>query len=177
MKRLKNRLRFVSIVSALFILGVIAAIIWYQRADPLIYNGITIYTDPGGKNKVYTIEIGNRSGTEIKLQHVTVNDRKKPDLVQLGITYNSSHLVQFMGNQTDPATKIMDLQDAPIHPQLSAKKIRAVLASNVNSNKSTPIHYGIVVRYDQEPLQEVTIRYDYLGFTKVKHVAIGSMSH
>lgn len=170
MKRLTDISRLIPIVGALFILVMIAAIIWYQRADPLLDNGLTVYTDPVGNYKVYTIEVVNRSESIIDIQSVTVNGKKMPDHVQLGITYDSGHLVQFLGDQTDPATKLMDLDDASIQPQLSKQEIRTVLASKVNSNKSTPIHYGIVVRYDEEPLQEVTIRYTYLGLTKEKRV-------
>lgn len=164
-------------ISALFLLGVMAAFAWYQRTDPLVDNGLTIYTDPVDKYKVFTIEVVNRGRTAIDIESVTVNGKRKPDLAQLGITYDSGHLVQYMGDQTDPATKFMNLHDASIFPQLSDEKIQALLASKPNSNKPTPVHYGIIVRYDQEPLQDVTIRYTYLGFTKVKRVTKWSFDY
>ncbi|MDQ0875882.1 hypothetical protein QFZ77_004541 [Paenibacillus sp. V4I3] len=170
MKRLTGISRLVAMIGALTVMVVIAVIIWYHRADPLNDNGLTVYTDPVGNFKVYTIEVVNRSESDIDIQSVTVNSEKMPNRVQLGITYNSGRLVQFLGDQTDPATKLMDLHDASIQSQLSDQEIRTILASKVNSNKQTPIHYGVVVRYDEEPLQEVTIRYTYLGFTKVKRV-------
>jgi hypothetical protein len=95
-----------------------------------------------------------------------------PALVQLGITYDSHHLVQFLGEQSDPATKLMDLLDSSIQPQLSAEEIQTILVSKANSKKRTPIHYGVVVRYDKESLQDMTIRYTYLGFTKVKRITV-----
>jgi hypothetical protein len=159
-------------VGAFLILAVIAAVIWYQRSDPLIYSGLTGYTDPDGNFKVYTIQVVNRSNSDIDIQSVTVNGETMPDLVQLGITYDSHHLVQFLGEQTDPATKLMDLHDASIQPQLSAEEIQTILVSIANSKKRTPIHYGVVVRYDKESLQDMTIRYTYLGFNKVKRITV-----
>ena len=173
MKRFKNISWLVPMVGAFLILAMIAAVIWYQRSDPLISNGLTVYTDPDGNFKVYTIQVANRSKSDIDIQSVTVNGEKMPDLVQLGITYDSSHLVQFLGEQTDPATKLMDLHDASIQPQLSAEEIQTILVSKANSKKRTPIYYGVVVRYDKESLQDMTIRYTYLGFTKVKRIIKG----
>ncbi|HZG84102.1 hypothetical protein [Paenibacillus sp.] len=161
--------RLLLMVGALMILLVTATIIWYLRSDPLISNGLTIYTDPNG-NKVYSIQVVNRSKSDIKLQSVKVNGAAIPDHVQLGITFNSSRLVQFLGAETDPNTKVMDLNAASIRPQLSATDMQTIFAGKMNSKKLTPIHYGVIVRYDKEPIQEVTIRYSYLGFTKVKRI-------
>lgn len=66
---------------ALAVMVVIAAIIWYHRADPLIDNGLTVYTDPVGNYKVYTIEVVNRSESDIDIQSVTVNGEKMPNRV------------------------------------------------------------------------------------------------
>ncbi|MDQ6420403.1 hypothetical protein RB620_13240 [Paenibacillus sp. LHD-117] len=140
MKRLRDIPWLVPIVGALFIFTVIAAIIWYQRSDPFIDNGLTVYTDPVDNYKVYTIEVFNKSKSDIDIQSVTVNGEKIPDYIQLGISY-SGRLVQFFGDQTDPATKLMDLQDASIQPQLSAQEIQAILSGKVNLKKPTPIYY------------------------------------
>lgn len=171
MKRRSSISWLVPIVGAFVIVAVIAAIIWFQRSDPLIDNGLTVYTDPEGNGKVYTLEVINRSRSDIDIQSVTVNGGTAPDQIQLGITYDSNRLVQFFGEQTDPATKLMGLHDASIRPHRSAEEIRTILARNANSEKRTPIHYGIVVRYDEGAVQEMTIRYTYLGFTKVKRIA------
>jgi hypothetical protein len=170
LKRLKNKSLLVTLVSTLIIIGIMGVSIWYYCADPLTDDGLTTYTDKSGNYNVYTIMLINKSRTDIDIQSVTVNGKMKPDLVQLGITYNSGHQVQFMGEQTDPATKFMDLHTESIHPQLSEQKIRTIIENKTKSNQKTPIHFGIAVRFDQQPLQEVTIRYKYLGLTKEKHI-------
>src|SRR5690606_9844443 len=108
--------------------------------------GLTTYTDNVGNYKVYTIMLKNNSSTDIDIQSVTVNGNMKPDLVQLGITYNSLHLVQYSGEQTSPATKFMDLHThSIIHPQLSQQKIQTIIENRAKSNQETPIFYGIAV--------------------------------
>ncbi|TLS50786.1 hypothetical protein FE782_19000 [Paenibacillus antri] len=169
MKRRKSYSWLVPLVGA-FLIAAIAAAVWFQRSEPLIDNGLTIYEDPDGNGKVYTLEIVNGSNSDIDIQSVTVNGGTVPDRIQLGITYDSNRLVQFLGEQTDPATTLMGLHDASIQPQLSAEEIRTIVARKTNSEKRTPIHYGLVVRYDQGAVQEMTIRYTYLGFAKVKRI-------
>ena len=169
MSRYPNSYRRLLFVGALLILGVTAASICYLRSDPLISNGLSVFTDPNG-NKVYTIEIINRSSSDIKLQSVTVNGAATPDFVRLGIAFDTGRMVQYMGAETDPNTKLMDLSAAVIQPRLSAGEMQSILAGKLNTKEPTPIHYGIVVRYDKAPIREVTIRYRYLGFTKVKRI-------
>ncbi|SDX05341.1 hypothetical protein [Paenibacillus sp. CF384] len=170
LKRLKYKSLLVTLVSALIIIGVISVSIWYYRADPLVDDGVTTYTDIDGNYHVYTIMLINKSRTDINIQSVTVNGKMKPDLVQLGISYNTGHQVQFMGEKTDPATTFMDVHNQSIRPQLSSQKIRTIIENKANSNQKTPIYYGIAIRFDQQPLEEVTIRYTYLGLTKEKHI-------
>ncbi|MBP3962813.1 hypothetical protein [Paenibacillus lignilyticus] len=167
MKRLLKISRIVPIIGALIILVIVAGTIWYQRAEPLMNTGFTVFTDAVSKDKYYTIEVVNKSQTNIDIQSVTVNGKQVPDSAQLGITYDSNHLVQFAGDQTDPATKVMDLHDASIAPQLFGEEVHAVLTGKESSGHRTPIHYGIIIKFSEEAIQEVTIRYRYLGFTKV----------
>ncbi|REK75090.1 hypothetical protein [Paenibacillus paeoniae] len=168
MKQVSGRLKLLSAVGALLILAIIATIIWYQRTEPLMDDGLTVYQNPDSKIKFYTMMIVNKSNSTIDIQRVTVNGEKIPDNVQLGITFDSGRLVQYLGDETYPATKMMNLHDASILPQLPVQEIGAIIASEVK--KHTPIHYGIVVRYDQEAIQEMTIRFTYLGFTKTKRI-------
>lgn len=170
LKRIRGIPLAVTLVVAFIFLAIIVVIMWYLQADPLIDNGLSEYTAPDGNMKAYTIELVNNGSSDIDIQSVTVNGGNIPDLVQLGITYNSGHLVQYWGEQTDPATKIMDLHEASIHPKLSPEEIQNVFANLETSKTQTPIHYGVVVRYDKEPIQEVTIRYTYLRFTKEKRI-------
>lgn len=170
MKRLKTKTWPVAGVGALFLLAAIAAIMGYQRADPLISNGMGVYADPTGNYMVYSIQVVNASKTDIDIQSVTVNGGQTPDYVQLGIAYNSNSLIQYAEDKTDPSIKMIDLHDASIEPQLSPAKVQAIIFNKEKAKKPTPIHYGIVVRHLKEPLREVTIRYTYLGFTKVKRI-------
>lgn len=172
MDRLKNKSLLVTLVSAFIVIGVIGVSIWYNQTDPLMDDGLTTYTDPVDQHKVYTIMLINKSSTDIDIQSVTVNGKMKPDFVQLGITYNSDHMVQYVGEETFPATKFMDLHTESIHPKLSDQKVRTIFENKAKSNQRTPIHYGIAVRFDQHPLKKVTIRYKYLGLTKEKHITI-----
>ncbi|RIX50249.1 hypothetical protein D3P08_20570 [Paenibacillus nanensis] len=115
MKQLNMPMRLIFIVGVFLIAVLVAAVVWYQRSDPLDNTGMTVYTDDKGAH-------------------------------------------------------------ASIEPQLSGQEIQSALASST-PQRSTPIHYGIVVRYDEEPLQEVTIRYSYLGFNKIKRITQWFDSH
>ncbi|MCR2807147.1 hypothetical protein [Paenibacillus soyae] len=170
MKGTKSMRWLAAAFGAFILVAAIAAVIWYQRADPLDDTGLTVYTNSADMYKAYTVEIVNKSKSAIDILSVTVNDGQTPDYARLGITYDSPHLVQFFEEETDPATQIMELHDATIEPQLPSKDMTAAIMNKDNEKEPTPIHYGIVIRYDKDPIQEVKNRYRYLGFTKVKRV-------
>ncbi|MFC4099867.1 hypothetical protein [Paenibacillus xanthanilyticus] len=154
------------IIGAFALVVLLGVVIWFDRADPIRDDGLTTYSDPGGRYKIYTVMVKNESRQDIKLQSVQVNDGEKPMIAKLGITYGSGHQVQYLGEQTDPATRFVELEASPIQPQASEEEILAIIANG----KSTPTHYGIMFRYDDEPVQQITIRYTYYGLPKVKHI-------
>jgi len=169
-QRLTKRSRLVMIVLACVLVAVITALVWYIRTDPLMDDGLTTYTDPVDQHKVYTVELVNLSRFDIHIQSVTVNNGMKPDFAQLGVTYDSGHLVQYMGDQTDPNTKFMDFHEFSIQPRLTEQELRNIFANKENAKKPTPIYYGVAIRYDSAPVKEVTVKYSYLGLTKTKEI-------
>jgi hypothetical protein len=95
---------------------------------------------------------------------VEINGHEKPDKVQLGVTYDSGAMVQV--GLSNPAIIFMDLKDSSIYPELSPEEFQTALVEKVH----TPMHYGIRILYERSTIKKVTIRYKYLGFTKVKNI-------
>ncbi len=162
---MKNRRYFsykmAAVLVAVLIIGAGSVWVSFSRKEPLIQNGAGLYTEADGA-EFHVVELLNTSQRDIKLTGVTVNGSHLPDVAQLGITYDSGHIVQYMGENTDPATKFMELDEAAIHPRLKAEKVQQVIQQKAN----TPIHYGVLVRYDKEPVLEIAIHYTYMGFNK-----------
>ncbi|TYP73967.1 hypothetical protein [Paenibacillus methanolicus] len=154
------------VIGACALAALLGVVIWFDRADPMRNDGLTTYTDPVGRFKIYTIMLMNESRHDIKLQSVQVNDGEMPMIAQLGVTYGSGHQVQYIGDQTDPAIRFMELRALPIRPKASEEEIRAIIADR----SPTPTYYGVMFRYDREPVRQVTIRYTYYGLPKVKHI-------
>jgi len=60
----------------------------------------------------------------------------------------------------------MELSASSIYPALSLGEIQAAL----EKKEHTPMQYGLRIRYEHQPIQNVTITYKYLGFTKTKSI-------
>ncbi|WP_261304351.1 hypothetical protein [Paenibacillus andongensis] len=149
----------------LTIIGLVSATTWYQITDPLTNEGLqqVNYQDVGQKE--YVLELSNVGNGKIDILSVMINGDNTPDTVQLGVTYDSAAMVQVLSNP-DPALKFTDIHASSIYPKLSLKEFHAALEKKVQ----TPMQYGLRFRYEKQPIQSVTIRYKYLGFTKVKTI-------
>jgi hypothetical protein len=55
----------------------------------------------------------------------------------------------------DPATQFMDLSASSIYPALSQEEFHAAL----EKKEHTPMQYGLRIRYENQPIQNVTITY------------------
>lgn len=157
--------KIAAILVILLIVGTGSVWLSHSRKEPLITNGTGLYNGANG-TLFHVVELQNKSQRDIKLTGVTVNGGHIPDVAQLGITYDSGHIVQYMGERTDPATTFMELDAAAIHPRLKTKEVQQV----IQAKKNTPIHYGVLVKYDKEPVREIFIHYTYMGFAKTLHV-------
>ena len=143
----------------LTIIGLVSATTWYQVTDPLTNNGLQ------QGQKEYVFELSNVGYGKIDILSVMINGDDTPDMVQLGVTYDSGAMVQVLPNP-NPAIKFTDIHASSIYPKLSLKEFRAALEKKVQ----TPMQYGLRIRYENQLIHSVTIRYKYLGFKKVKTI-------
>ncbi|OME86284.1 hypothetical protein BK120_10030 [Paenibacillus sp. FSL A5-0031] len=144
---------------------VLSVIIWYRITDPLVNNGLQRINNHDGKVEEYVVELSNEGFQKIDIKKVSVNGEDRSDDVQLGISYDSTHMVQVLPS-LDPATQFMELSASSIYPALSRGEIQAAL----ERKEHTPMQYGLRIRYEHQPIQNVTITYKYLGFTKTKSI-------
>ncbi|KRF13669.1 hypothetical protein [Paenibacillus sp. Soil787] len=158
--KLKNK--FIISMFVLILIGMVVVTSWYRHTDPLIDDGLQEVSYQGGGQKEYVIQFRNEGYGKIDIISVKTNG-ETPATVQLGVSYDSAALVQVLPD-SDQAIKFMDIRAASIYPKLSVKEFHEALEKKVH----TPIHYGLRIRYDKQPIERVTIRYKYLGFTKVK---------
>jgi hypothetical protein len=149
------------IITGLFI----SILTWYRITDPLANYGISDFNYQDGKQKEYVIELSNEGYGKIDILSVNINGDDKPDKVQLGVTYDSGHMVQVLSFPV-PAIVFMDLKASSIFPELTEEEFNAAMEKKVH----TPMEYGLRIRYEKKSIQSVTIKYKYLGFTKVKKI-------
>lgn len=152
-------------MSLLIIIGLLFAIIlWYRATDPLANNGLqTVNAEE--KHLEYVLELSNEGYGKIDILSVRINGGDAPDLVQLGVAYDSGHMVQILPNP-DPSIEFMDIHASSIYPKLSIEEFHEAIKKKVH----TPMQYGLRFRYNKKSIQSVTIKYKYLGFTKVKKI-------
>lgn len=145
----------------LTIIGLVSATTWYQVTDPLTNDGL----QQVNYQKEFVLELSNVGYGKIDILSVMINGDNTPDMVQLGVTYDSGAMVQVLPDP-NPAIKFIDIHASSIYPKLSLKEFHAALEKKVQ----TPMQYGLRIRYEKQPIQSVTIRYKYLGFKKVKTI-------
>ncbi|WP_426454000.1 hypothetical protein ACP26L_16135 [Paenibacillus sp. S-38] len=138
-----------------------AFLMWLAVTEPLQSTGLDTVEHREEGYTEYVIGLENAGVGAIELLSVTVNGTEAPDLAQLGISYDSAHLVQVMP-EPEPAIRFMELNAAPINPKLTPEQMREALELKFN----TPISYGLRLRLDEAPITRVTVRYRYLGFSK-----------
>ncbi|MFP5116001.1 hypothetical protein ACSU64_27200 [Bacillaceae bacterium C204] len=145
--------------SILFLAGV-GFFKFVQLSNPIRIDGISTYTKEDGKEEV-VIQIYNNGLKRITIKEVTLNHRKHPKELALGVSY-SGHLVQ--SGTDDPMIKFMKIDAAPIYPKLNPKE----MTEAINRKENTPIYYGIKVEFYKGPIKSMTVKYKYFGFLVTK---------
>jgi hypothetical protein len=132
----------------------ISVTVWYRMTDPLVNNGLQRINNEDGQVEEYVVELSNEGYQKIDIMNVKVNGEDRSDVVQLGISYDSGHTVLVLSSP-DPATQFMDLSASSIYPALSQEEFHAAL----EKKEHTPMQYGLRIRYENQPIQNVTITY------------------
>lgn len=148
------------------ILSGLVFITFVQLSNPILIDGVSISTKEEGKNDV-VFQIYNKGFKSIRIKEVTLNNKKQPKELALGISY-VSQLVQ--SGTDNPFIKFMKIDSELIEPRLTIKEMREA----IKSKGMTPIHYGIRVEYYEEPIESMTIKYQYFGFPVTKKYSLES---
>lgn len=162
---MKRKNKFIISICVLIFIGLVVVTTWYRITDPLTNDGVFEISYHGGGQKEYVIELSNEGYGKIDIQSVKINGEDTPDTTQLGVSYDSTAMVQVLP-YSDPAIKFMDVKASSIYPKLTVKESHEALVKKVH----TPMQYGLRIRYAKQPIESVTIEYKYLGFTKVKTI-------
>ncbi len=157
---LKKRILISLFIITLLGLGLLFSL--YLKQKPLMIDGFSEYNNA---KKQVDISIINNGQYDIIIQEVLVNN-KAPMKAQLVISY-SAHLVAG-GIDDDPLAKFININEAPIHPQLSPKEFQEAVKT-----LTTPINYGIRIQ-NEEDIEVVKIKYKYLGFIFIKEVNLNT---
>lgn len=152
----KTKLLILSLIVVL--LGMVGFSIYVFSQNPLVSDGYSEYNL--GRKKV-DISLMNKGNRNITIQEVQVNGQS-PQKAQLVISY-TEHLVAG-GIDFDPKAKFLEINEQPIHPELSPAKRQQALHSSI-----IPIHYGIRI-FNDEDIESVKIKYKYWGFPFIREI-------
>jgi len=135
---LNRKKTFIISMCVLTIIGLVSASTWYQVTDPLTNNGLQqINNFQYVGQKEYVLELSNVGYGKIDILSVMINGDDTPDMVQLGVTYDSGAMVQVLPDP-HPAIKFTDIHTSSIYPELSLKEFHAALEKKIQ----TPMQYG-----------------------------------
>ena len=91
-----------------------------QLSNPIRIDGVSTSTKKDEK-KAVVFQIYNIGLNRITIKEVTLNHRRQPKEIALGISYDTGHLVQ--SGIDNPMIKFMKIDAAPINPKLNKKEI------------------------------------------------------
>ena len=149
---LKKKIMITAVL--IILLGLGLTFIFFLNSKPLQISGYSEYSNSEDK-KIY-IELDNNGWFDIHLKEVLVNN-KKPSEIKLVISYTGQMVSA--GIEGDPLTKSINIGAAPIHPKLTVEEVEEAIKT-----KTTPIDYGIGIN-NEEVIENIMIKYKYLGFT------------
>ncbi|WP_078548599.1 hypothetical protein [Litchfieldia alkalitelluris] len=154
--------KFTIVILGILILSFVAFI---QFSNPLKMDGIFTTTNENGKIDI-VFEVSNEGFNRIKLREVTINNNKTPDSLELGISYDTGHLVQ--SGLDHPLIRFTEIDEKYIFPSLSPQESMKA----IERKEMTPIHYGIKVEFHDELMESMTIKYYYFGFPVTKKYSL-----
>ncbi|WP_026674885.1 hypothetical protein [Alkalihalobacterium bogoriense] len=148
------------IITSILLASILAFFLFIYTSQPLKIEGHSTFDD--GHTQVVVYELHNDGFTKVHIKDVAVNGRSDSDIVQLGVSYDTSQFVQFLSD--NPNIMFMEFDQEPIFPKVSPKDIKAI----IEKNEMTPIHYGIKVEQPEHLIESLTIQYRYFGFPVTK---------
>ena len=157
---MNTKSKLVLIILILIFIGV-AFFAFVKLSNPIRIDGVSTNKIQDGKEAV-VFQIYNKGLKSITIKEVTLNHRKQPNELALGISYDTGKLVQ--SDTDNPMIKFMKIDAAPINPKLNKKEITKA----INRKEKTPIYYGIRVVFYKEPIKSMSVKYNYFGFQVTK---------
>ncbi|SFA87719.1 MULTISPECIES: hypothetical protein [unclassified Bacillus (in: firmicutes)] len=154
-----------SIISLILIFSVLVFITFAKFSNPICIDGVSISIKEDGKNDV-VFHIYNKGLKSVTIEEFTLNNKNHPKGLALGISYDTQQLVQSGTN--NPLIKFMKIDSELIEPRLTNQEMKEA----IKRKEMTPIHYGIRVEYDEEPIESMTIKYQYFGFAVTKKYSL-----
>ncbi|MFA9558256.1 hypothetical protein ACERII_13190 [Evansella sp. AB-rgal1] len=133
-------------------------------SNPLVFSGGSQYSKDGIEQTVY--DFSNNGFMDITLKEVTVNGKKEPKNVALGVSYDTLQGVQV--GTDNPNILFMKLDEEKIQRKITSNQALEV----INKNEGTPLSYGILVEYYEEPIESLTVTYMYFGLSIKKNMEV-----
>lgn len=143
---------------------ILALVAWYIGTNGLEDTGLSTYIGPDGKVE-YVIGLANAGFADVTLLDAWIDDGRRPDQLQLGVTFDSFHGVQ--AGLDHPAIQFMPLDAMPIRRQLSHEAVSEAIR---NGDGKVPTFYGLRFAWQGE-IERVTIRYRVLGVVRTLEVS------
>jgi hypothetical protein len=132
-------------------------------SNPIVINGSSTYEDMN-ENKEIVFHFDNEGINKVLIKEVLINNQVGK--VDLGISYDTSHIVQ--SGTDNESIKFVDLGEEFVNPRLSSDQVLDAL----NKKENTPIHYGIRIRNYKEPIEFISIKYKYFGLPVSKEINV-----
>lgn len=132
-----------------------------MKSNPPLGNGSGLvkfpeyYPDNSYRNCII-LEIANKGLFDVTVEEVYINERIRPNKVELGISKTLHHV-----DGTDD-NEFYDINERyKISPRLNTKKIKEIAKQDKNN---IVINYGIRI-FDNNSIEKVIIEYTYLGIS------------
>jgi hypothetical protein len=132
-------------------------------SNPIVINGSSTYEDMNG-NKEIVFHLDNEGINKVLIKEVLINNQVGK--VDLGISYDTSHIVQ--SGTDNESIKFVDLGEEFVNPRLSSDQV----IDAINKKENTPIQYGIRIKDFKEPIETITIKYKYFGLPISKEINV-----
>ncbi|ALC91730.1 hypothetical protein AM500_19545 [Bacillus sp. FJAT-18017] len=132
-------------------------------SNPITINGSSTYEDMNG-NKEIVFHLDNEGISKVLIKEVLINNQVGK--VDLGISYDTSHIVQ--SGTDNESIKFVDFGEEFVNPRLSSDQVIDAL----NKKENTPIQYGIRIKNFKQPIEFITIKYKYFGLPVSKEINV-----
>ncbi|MFC5602778.1 hypothetical protein [Sporosarcina koreensis] len=158
---MKKRISITSII----LLGTFVIFLGFiYLSNPIVLNGSSsTYEDINGEKDII-IHFYNEGIGRVLLKEVLINNQVDNTKVELGISYDTSQLVQ--SGTDNKLIMFGELDKEYVNSRIPSEEILSI----INKKEMTPIHYGIRIKDYEKPIESITIKYKYLGFPVSKEL-------